>query len=282
MNHVSTILLTLFTALPTVGIMRAAEPPLQIGSRRELFVDRFLIDSLAGGAMLRLHAPIAREQVLTFEKPWEGIYSGYMTVIQEEDRYRMYYRGLPEARHSLDTEVTCYAESRDGLKWTKPNLGLVQVRGTNDNNVIVARHRVCHNFAPFKDSNPAARPDQRYKALGGTGEPGLIAFVSADGIRWQQLQSEPVITQGAFDSQNVSFWSESEQQYVCYFRVFRRNVRWISRSTSPDFVHWTEPVDLQFGDLPAQHLYTNQTTPYPRARTSTLACRRGSFQAVEP
>ena len=131
---------------------------------------------------------------------------------------------------------------------------------------IVARHRVCHNFAPFKDSNPAAHPDQRYKALGGTGEPGLIAFVSADGIRWQELQPEPVITQGAFDSQNVAFWSESEQQYVCYFRVFRRNVRWISRSTSPDFVHWSEPVDLAVR-RPASHntFIRTRSTPYLRA-----------------
>ncbi len=245
--------------------LSAAETPLSIGSRRELFVDRYLIGSLDGGAALRLHAPVAREKVLTFEKPWEGIYSGYMTVIQDDDRYRMYYRGLPAPQHSLDTEVTCYAESPNGIEWTKPSVGLYQVDGTSDNNVIVARHRVCHNFAPFKDANPASQPGQRYKALGGTGEPGLVAFVSPDGIHWQPLQAEPVITQGAFDSQNVAFWSETEQQYVCYFRVFRRDVRWIARATSQDFIHWTDPVDMQFGDLPPQHLYTNQTMPYVRA-----------------
>ena len=51
----------------------------------------------------------------------------------------------------------------------------------------------------------------------------LAAFVSADGIRWARLRAEPVIRytkEYAFDSQNVSFWSESEGCYVCYFRHF--------------------------------------------------------------
>ncbi len=236
-----------------------------IGSRRELFVDRMLVDSLSGDARFRLHPPQPQEIVLETEKPWEGIYSAYFTVIQDTDKFRMYYRGMPKAKHDLDTEVTCYAESVDGIHWMKPSLGLYNVHGSTDNNVILARHRACHNFAPFKDTNPDCPPAQRYKAVGGTGAPGLIAFTSPDAIHWEEIQPEPVITQGAFDSQNVSFWSESERRYVCYFRVFRRGVRWIARTTSDDFVHWTEPVDLDFGDNPAQHLYTNQLAPYARA-----------------
>jgi hypothetical protein len=205
------------------------------------------------------------EQVLTFDRPWEGVYSGYITVFADDDRLRMYYRGLPVARHSLETEVTCYAESLDGVHWTKPSLGIYEVQETRDNNVVLARHRGCHNFAPFKDTNPAAEPEARYKALGGSGAPGLIAFASADGLHWRELQAEPVITEGAFDSQNVAFWSETEQQYVCYFRVFRRGVRWIARTTSSDFVHWSKPIDMSFGDWVPQHLYTNQTVPYFRA-----------------
>ncbi len=253
-----------FAAL--IGGVQSAEPPaISVGSRRELFVDRALIDQLAGGATLRLHTPTPREQVLTFDQPWEGVYSGYITVFEDEGRLRLYYRGLPVARHSLDTEVTCYAESEDGVHWIKPNLGLYEVQGTRENNVVLAHHRGCHNFAPFKDTNPATPPDARYKALGGTGAPGLIAFVSADGLNWRELQPEPVITEGAFDSQNVAFWSETEQQYVCYFRVFREGVRWIARTTSADFTHWTKPVDMSFGERVPQHLYTNQTVPYFRA-----------------
>ncbi|MBN2474038.1 MAG: hypothetical protein JXB62_05490 [Pirellulales bacterium] len=237
---------------------------MDIGGRRELFVDGRLIVQLQG-ARLKLHPPQPREIVLKFDRPWEGLYSGYETILHTGDVFRLYYRGLPVARHTLDTEVTCVAESRDGVSWAKPELGLFEVQGTKENNVVLARHRACHNFAPFLDANPHAPADQQYKALGGSGAPGLIAFVSPDGIHWQELQKEPVITQGAFDSQNNAFWSQSEGQYVCYFRVFREGIRWIARSTSKDFVQWTEPVDLELDGKPRQHLYTNQMAPYLRA-----------------
>lgn len=242
----------------------AAEGEINIGARRELFVDQLLIDRLEG-ARLVLHAPQPREIVLKFDQPWEGLYCGYETVLKDGDLFRFYYRGMPAARHTLDVEVTCVAESRDGINWTRPKLGLFEVQGTKDNNVVLARHRGCHNFAPFIDTNPVAPADQRYKALGGTGEPGLIAFASPDGIHWRELQAEPVITKGAFDSQNNAFWSENEKQYVCYFRVFRDSVRWIARTSSQDFIHWTEPVDLELDGKPRQHLYTNQIDPYVRA-----------------
>ena len=235
-----------------------------IGSQRQLFVSRNLIDRL-DGATLKLHPPQAKEIVLQFDQPWEGIYSGYETVLQDGDTYRLYYRGLPVARHSLETETTCVAESKDGIHWTKPDLQIYNVQGHATNNVVLAHNRGCHNLAPFIDTNPACPPAQRYKALGGTGAPGLLAFASADGIHWSQLQDQPVITEGAFDSQNNAFWSSSEQCYVCYFRVFREGKRWIARTTSQDFLHWETPQDLSVGQHPRQHLYTNQLTPYPRA-----------------
>jgi hypothetical protein len=115
------------------------------------------------------------------------------------------------------------------------------------------------------DARKGVPPDERYKALAGTGKSGLVAFVSADGLRWRKLRDRPVITRGAFDSQNVPFWSEVEQCYLCYFRVFVQGIRRISRTTSKDFVNWTEPVLMQYGDRPVEHLYTNQTSPYFRA-----------------
>jgi len=243
----------------------ARKGAIDIGGRRELFVDRQLIDRLEGSARLELHRPTPREIVFRFDQPWEGIYSGYETVLEHEGGYRLYYRGLPVAKHSLDTEVTCVAESRDGIRWTRPKLEQYQVGGHQANNVVLARSRGCHNLAPFVDRNPRAPKSERYKALGGTGAPGLLAFVSPDGLSWKQLRDDPVITKGAFDSQNNAFWSVSEKKYVCYFRVFRDGKRWIARTTSENFVDWTEPVDLELDGKPRQHLYTNTIDAYPRA-----------------
>ncbi|MEW4563215.1 hypothetical protein AB1K70_11855 [Bremerella sp. JC770] len=246
--------------------------PLDIGSRRELFVDEYLIDSLYN-AELVLHQPHDEGIVYRFDKPWEGPFSAYCTIIHADDKYQLYYRGVPTAgKDGRANETTCYAESKDGIHWERPVLGQFLVNDTKENNVILANAApVTHNFSPFLDSNPDALPEQRYKAIGGISPGGLVAYVSADGIDWKPLQKEAVLKDKGwvFDSQNVAFWSESEQCYVAYFRRVETSVRAIARSTSKDFVHWDEPVQMAYSNTksttPRAHLYTNQTHPYFRA-----------------
>lgn len=105
--------------------------------------------------------------------------------------------------------------------------------------------------------------EERYKALGG-GTKGLIAFGSPDGIRWKKLREQPVITQGAFDSQNLAFWDTDRAEYRAYFRDFRKG-RDIKTCTSKDFLVWTDPVFLEYTPERISELYTNQILPYPRA-----------------
>ncbi len=259
-------------ALAAAASLGASEP-LNIGSRRELFVDRWLIERLSG-AELRLAQPVDAGVVLTLEEPWEGPFSGYFTVLKDGPLYRLYYRGLPAAsRDGSPREVTCYAESSDGVRWVKPHLGLYEIQGTRNNNVILANQTpFSHNFTPFLDTRPGTAPGERYKALAGTQQSGLHAFGSGDGIHWRRLREQAVIPAPAgtaFDSQNVAFWSESEACYVCYFRTWKRigevRYRWVSRTTSADFLEWTPPVEMSFGEAPPEHLYTNQTAPYFRA-----------------
>ena len=61
-----------------------------------------------------------------------------VTIVQDGDLYRAYYRGLPAAgKDGSAAETTCYAESLDGVQWSKPNLGIYEVNGTRDNNVVL-------------------------------------------------------------------------------------------------------------------------------------------------
>ncbi|NOR75141.1 MAG: hypothetical protein GQ525_08265 [Draconibacterium sp.] len=241
-----------------------------IGSRLELFTDNYIIDKLEN-VSLKLHEPIDEGVVLKFDEPWEGSFSAYCTVIQDDDLFRLYYRGIPIAgKDGNSEEHTCYAESSDGINWTKPNLKIYEIDGTLNNNVVLANAvPVTHNFSPFLDTRENVNPKQKFKALGGTGESGLIAYVSEDGIHWKKLQDKPVFTDGIFDSQNVAFWSEAEQQYLCYFRTWTKSgysgFRTVSRTTSKDFVNWTKPIQMEFGDTPMEHIYINQTAPYFRA-----------------
>jgi hypothetical protein len=67
----------------------AAEAPVHIGSRLELFVDDHLVSRITRAATLRLHPPTPREVALVMDAPWEGTTSAHFTVFQDGDRYRM-------------------------------------------------------------------------------------------------------------------------------------------------------------------------------------------------
>ena len=249
---------------------------IDIGDRRELLVDHYLIDKL-DNVRLVLNRPRDEGIAVKFDNPWEGLFCGYCTMIKDGDLYRVYYRGRPKVGADGDpNEVYCYAESKDGIHWTKPDLGLYEIMGTKKNNVVFANAApLTHNFSPLLDSKPGVPATQRYKAICGTMTSGLVALESADGLHWKRMREEAVITKEMvpfkymFDSQNLAFWSEKEEKYLCYFRVFEDGIRRIARSTSDDFLNWSEPVLMEYhnpdGKAPIEHLYTNQTSPYYRA-----------------
>ena len=246
--------------------------PIDIGSRLELFVDDYLIARM-DGAELRLHKPTPRDVVIVFDEPWEGCGCHYITIFQDGDLYRMYYRGLHNKKREGEKErhqFVCYAESNDGIHFIKPELGLVEFEGSKKNNIIrwgtATKGIGVHNFTPFKDTNPNCKPDEKYKALGmgPGGQSVLYAFKSSDGIHWSLLSDKPVITKGAFDSQNVAFWDVTRKRYVEFHRK-GRGVRDIMTCISTDFRKWTDPVFLQYPGAPIEHLYTNAIRAYYRA-----------------
>jgi hypothetical protein len=218
---------------------------------------------------LVLHHPAPREVALVADAPWEGNGSLYATVFQDGDRYRMYYRGghyrlTPEEYAAVRPLVICYAESADGIHWTKPELGSCEFEGSKANNIVLDRIGT-HSFAPFRDDSPACAPEARYKALAnGDVEHGLFAFQSPDGIRWSLMAERPVITEGALDSQNLAFWDATRGEYRAYFRDVR-NGRDIKTATSADFRHWTSGTWLDYSPDRSGELYTNQILLYPRA-----------------
>jgi hypothetical protein len=245
---------------------------IDIGSRRELFVDDALLERLSGKAEQRLHHPTPQEVVLLHDAPWEGSGSVYHTVFRDGELYRMYYRGAELAieggkLRQPHQPVVCYAESHDGIKWEKPNLGLFEWDGSKKNNIVWMEGRAAHNFTPFKDSRPDVSDDQRYKALAyaPSGGRALAAFASPDGLHWRLLGDKPVLTQGAFDSQNLAFWDKQRGEYRAYFRDFRDGRRDIRTATSKDFRTWSEAQWLEYPGAKPEQLYTNNIKPYYRA-----------------
>ncbi len=243
-----------------------AADPVNIGTRRELFVDDFLIDELRNARQI-LHHPTPRDIAIIHDQPWEGNTCFYHTVFRDGDIYRMYYRGSHHPPGiSASHQTVCYAESKDGMQWTKPELGLIEFDGSKKNNIIWDDVIGSHNFVPFRDGNPDCKPEARYKAIGGgKREGGLFVFQSPDGIHWSLFTEKPVITDGDFDSQNLAFWDGTRGLYVDYHRKSRNRTRDIMTCTSPDFLNWTEPRFLEYPGTAAEHLYVNQIQPYHRA-----------------
>ena len=256
--------------------------PVDIGSRLELFVDNYLIKDLSGKAKLRLHHPEPKEIVITFDAPWEGAGSGYVSIFQDGDAYKMYYKAWqhPVGKFPEHDIVCGYAESIDGIHWQKPNLGLYEFNGSKNNNIVFIRGIMNGVYADgghpavFKDENPNLEPDARYKAILRAVKPtGLFAFKSPDGFNWKVMSPDPIITDGAFDSQNLAFWDSENKEYRAYWRYFDKETeesryqgtRGIRTAVSKDMVIWDEQNDLKYVDSPNEELYTNQIKPYYRA-----------------
>jgi hypothetical protein len=240
---------------------------LDVGCRLELFVDETLLERMRG-VHLHLHTPTPQNVVLRCNQPWEGPSSAYFSVFQDEGLCRMYYRGGGDEGQP---EVTCTAVSEDGIHWRKPELGLGAREGRQDTNIIV-NPGCSHNFAPFLDANPNTKPSQRYKAFAGLPPQALV---SADATTWTIASKTPAITHGAFDSLNTVSWDVVQGQYVAYIRSWDdgtgevksgyAGLRHIARSVSPDFRHWSHPMELDLGNSPREQLYTNSIIAYPRA-----------------
>ncbi|MDP6504930.1 MAG: exo-alpha-sialidase [Planctomycetota bacterium] len=264
---------------PTTLNAENEDAVLNIGSRRELFVDTYLIERLQG-ARLVLQKPQPGGVAVKYDGPMDGVFSFFTTVLKDGDKYLMYYRGHPWGP-DWTKSVTCYAESDDGIHWRKPELGIVEVNGSKKNNAILPVGRA---FTAFIDGRPGVPDGERFKG-NIEGKDGLKGYVSPDGVHWKLVQEKAIVTPSLpnhFDSQNVMFWSEAEECYCLYARYMEGGKRTTARATSKDFLTWSAPTKLVYGDTgnttPSQHLYTNQTHPYIRAPHIYISLP-GRFQA---
>ncbi len=245
--------------------------------RRELFFDNYLTAELHG-VTLKVHEPHA-------QAPEPSQPTGhYMTMLQGTDKIRCYCRksffeftgAHPRfaVKPGFVNDYTAYGESTSGVKFLEPPLFLYDCGVPN---VMRCLHWSVGNFAPFYDENPACPPEERFKATAGDANPlcggGLHGYVSANGYEFKELPRILVKPKKAwgycFDSQNVAFWSEVENCYVCYFRLNvtpdGRKLRTICKATSPDFRHWGNFAPQEV-NLKNEHLYVSQLMPYPRAK----------------
>ena len=244
---------------------------ISFGKRVELFTDGYLIDKKEG-LSFRYEKPEKLGMVIPFDQPWEGEGSLGLSCLDDGGKVMLYYRGFPGQGKTDydDMQTSCLAVSCDGVHFERAKVGMIDYDGIKENN-IVRMDINCHNFAPFLDTNPDCRPEERFKAIGGlqvTG--GLRAWSSPDGMHWTLMADDPVITDGIFDSMNMAFYDTNAGVYRAYFRTWSGDGysgwRCISSAESKDFIHWGPTIPNEYPGIGiCEHLYTNAARPIPGA-----------------
>ncbi len=178
------------------------------------------------------------------DEPWEGMAAitgpyVYGTVFWEAGKLRMWYQLLNKGNH------IGYAESSDGIHWTKPRLGIIEINGNRDNNLVVSAFQpdvtggVCHNPSVVRRTGDVD-PQRRYALYGfdpQRGQPS-VAF-SPDGLHWKYV----VAKESLFTSSDVVNFSYDPYQsrYFATWKTRNRRGRAVGIAWSEDGLQWNKP-----------------------------------------
>ena len=228
-------------------------------------------------------SPLFREGI--FEDPylaWEPRFdNGYPNVVWDPQAklFRAYYTLFVKDPASLNTPPAerakvpyvikgretglGYAESPDGVTWTKPSLGIVDFDGSTENNLIYRNVQGTSVILDPADPDPS----RRFKLLTLREEGGArlsVAF-SADGthfgdlIPWPDASGSPV---PGGDCHNQTFIDPRTGEYVLITRLWDNNVRVSAISRSRDFLNWSVPEEIHRGNGFEDQIYSMPVFEY--------------------
>lgn len=257
----------------TVWSLAVASPDsvVVVDRTRQLFLDDYLVASKTNVAR-QIH-PVSKHPanpLLWPKAEWEGqIALIHGSVIRDDGKYRMWY---------LSSPGISYAESDDGISWTKPELGLFEIDG-HKTNVVVHKDATSKdpNTIPYyynllgvhkdpREKDPACRYKMGFLSIQrdyqGPREDlfhrgqrrGLGVAVSPDGIRWTLIDNWS--TEAVCDGPCHWMFDPARQKYVLFGRTkytspdvdrlwaedawCKKNCwgRSVTRLESPDFIKW--------------------------------------------
>jgi len=267
------------------GDRQSPAEAIDVSSHPQLFLDDFLIaDTHNVQRVVRQPVRHPANPLITNDRPWEQrMMSVYGTVLYDDQarKYRCWYSasesdaGIPDTPEAPGTAeyYQCYAESEDGLRWIKPNVGSQQFGRHKEHNIVVSdAHGLC--VLPIRDPKG---PVLRYLGVGGS-----TLVTSADGIAWQKVASGENNWRRAVGKNDTSScvirW---KGEYLAFVRfqgqerdvvdpetgqTWRGVMRKVGLSTSSDGVHWTPKQRVLASDeadgYPWSQPYGISVTPY--------------------
>ena len=235
-----------------------ALPNLSMGSH--LFVDDYLIDS-SQGLIRTTHQPEKLPKPILENREWYRQALWHLKVLRDQEsmRFRMWFVATPKVVTDGNDSFYAYAESKDGIRWTQPNLGLMRINGSTDNNAVTAP---AYSIA-FVDHGPEySDHDKRFVLFYLTKDKGrrktsIMAKYSADGLHFREHPGNPLLEMSAdmVSDRLAGCWDPLRKRYLMtigyrgkpehgfrgkpryYWEGYRRMV---GQTSSNDLVHWTE------------------------------------------
>ena len=249
----------------------ALAEPITLDSRHQLFLDDYLIASMNGVKRTVEQAQKHPKNPLIWPtESWEEkLATIYGSVIRDGDKYRAWYKsGMGVG----------YAESDDGIRWTKAALDLFLIDGQKTNLLF---HKKAKTEGPEgfpyyyelfgvhrddRDSDPSRRYkmgflDIDFKHIGAGGDPfhkgqrrGMGVAGSPDGIHWKLINNWA--TEAICDGATHWMWDPARSRYVLYGRSRKAlpevveawskydwyknwfSGRAVARVESVDFINW--------------------------------------------
>ena len=194
------------------------------------------------------------DPVVACDRPWEGSAIGTFTVLFDETDglYKMWYLVIKD-------RPICYAVSKDGLTWEKPDLDVVELADGEKTNIVHTRERGAvfqvEHAPELKGAWPANSRfigceylgfDYPIQKNGGGGKvSGIYAVWSPDGVHWER-RPEPILPfQG---DRTTLYYDEQREKLMLMTRhrnmplESRKGVLGLKRDLglweSPDLVDW--------------------------------------------
>lgn len=225
--------------------------------RRHLLLNAFLVENT------HLMRRVVSQPVLKQEQPVLEPVHQYGTILRDPQtrRFRLYHRGLVPPNSGQSGFPTFVAESQDGLNWSHPSRGLIEITGSKDNAAIFGPGSLDADGKPMAGPRgiscvsildalqaPVPHARGRFTALyngQGKAHAGLCLAWSEDGIHWHAFDENPVV-RGKPDTFNQLMYDAPLGKYVIYTRPQYaagpiKMPRVVARMESDDLIHWSVP-----------------------------------------
>ena len=174
----------------------------------------------------------------------------YGTVIKVGDTLYLWYqaRGTLDPAEGPDYQFrVCLATSKDGVRWEKPKLGLVEFNGSRENNIVDIFGGRCVVWSgPVLHDPEDPDPARRFKMVIESGvlyDNRMAVAYSPDGVRWTEPPNNPV---GPYVAHSGVVRYDG-----CYYvtgqdwdRTHPGRTRKLVVYASYDWEHWTDAAGL--------------------------------------